>query len=77
MAKNSNVDALISICPFCTVMYEDNQRKAEDKFKTQYGIPVLYYPQLLGLSLGLDKNAVGMRFNRVKASALLEKVGVA
>jgi heterodisulfide reductase subunit B len=77
MAKKSNVDALISICPFCTVMYEDNQRKAEDKFKAQYGIPVLYYPQLLGLSLGLDTNAVGMRFNRVKASALLEKVGVA
>jgi heterodisulfide reductase subunit B len=76
-AKESNVDALISICPFCTVMYEDNQRKAEDRFETQYGIPVLYYPQLLGLSFGLDKNAVGMRFNRVKTNALLEKVGVA
>jgi heterodisulfide reductase subunit B len=77
IAKSNKVDALISICPFCTVMYEDNQRKAEDKFKTQYGIPVLYYPQLLGLSFGLDKNAVGVRFNRVKTSALLEKVGVA
>jgi heterodisulfide reductase subunit B len=76
VAKKNNVDALISICPFCTVMYEDNQRKAEDKFRTQYGIPVLYYPQLLGLSFGLNKNAIGMRFNRVKASALLEKAGV-
>lgn len=76
IAKNHEADALISICPFCTVMYEDNQRKAEAKFETQYGIPVLYYPQLLGLSFGLDKNAVGLRFNRVKPDALLEKVGV-
>jgi len=56
-------------------MYEDNQRKAEEQFETQYGIPVLYYPQLLGLSFGLDKNAVGMRFNRVRPEALLEKIG--
>jgi heterodisulfide reductase subunit B len=76
IAKSHKVDALISICPFCTVMYEDNQRKAEEKFETEYGIPVLYYPQLLGLSFGLDKNAVGLRFNRVKSNVLLEKVGV-
>jgi len=75
VAENSEADALISICPFCTVMYEDNQRKAEAKFETQYGLPVLYYPQLLGLSFGLDKNAVGLRFNRVKPDALLEKIG--
>jgi heterodisulfide reductase subunit B len=74
IAKKSNVDALISICPFCTIMYEDNQRKAEAKFNTQYGIPVLYYPQLLGLGLGLDANGVGLRFNRIKPDVLLEKI---
>jgi heterodisulfide reductase subunit B len=74
-AKGNGADALVSICPFCTVMYEDNQRKAEEQFETQYGIPVLYYPQLLGLSFGLDKNAIGMRFNRVRPTALLEKIG--
>ncbi len=75
IAKNNGADALISICPFCTVMYEDNQRKAEEQFQTQYALPVLYYPQLLGLSFGLDKNAVGMRFNRVRPQGLLEKIG--
>ncbi|UCC11437.1 MAG: CoB--CoM heterodisulfide reductase iron-sulfur subunit B family protein [candidate division WOR-3 bacterium] len=75
IAKTEAADALISICPFCTVMYEDNQRKAEEKFETQYNLPVLYYPQLLGLSFGLDKNAVGFRFNRVRPTALLAKVG--
>jgi len=74
VAKEQNADALVSICPFCTVMYEDNQRKAETKFNRQYGIPVLYYPQLLGLSFGLDGNAVGLRFNRIKPDALLERI---
>lgn len=74
VAKEQKADALVSICPFCTVMYEDNQRKAETKFNKQYGIPVLYYPQLLGLSFGLDGNAVGLKFNRIKPDALLEKI---
>ncbi|MGB7054106.1 MAG: CoB--CoM heterodisulfide reductase iron-sulfur subunit B family protein [bacterium] len=74
MAKEQKADALVSICPFCTVMYEDNQRKAEAKFNKQYGIPVLYYPQLLGLSFGFDGNAVGLRFNRIKPDALLGKI---
>jgi len=74
IAKAKSADGLVSICPFCTVMYEDNQRKAEAKFNTQYGIPVLYYPQLLGLSFGLDDNAVGLKFNRIKPTALLEKI---
>lgn len=74
-AKDNSADALISICPFCTVMYEDNQRKAEEQFEMKYGLPVLYYPQLLGLSFGFDKNSVGMRFNRVRPTELLEKIG--
>jgi heterodisulfide reductase subunit B len=74
IAKDHGADAIVSICPFCTVMYEDNQRKAEAKFGAQYGIPVLYFPQLLGLSFGFDTNAVGLRFNRIKPNAIMEKI---
>ena len=75
IAHERGADGLVSICPFCTVMYEDNQRKAEARFGRHYGIPVLYYPQLLGLSLGIDGNGVGLKFNRIKPDALLEKIG--
>jgi heterodisulfide reductase subunit B len=74
IAHENGADALVSICPFCTVMYEDNQRKAEAKFGRHYGIPVLYYPQLLGLSLGIDGNGVGLKFNRIKTDAILGKI---
>ena len=68
------VDALVTGCPFCSIMYDDNQRKIESRFEVQYGLPVLYYPQVLGLALGLDKKQLGFRLNKVKAKALLEKL---
>ncbi len=74
IAHDNGADAIVSICPFCTVMYEDNQRKAEAKFNKKYSLPVLYYPQLLGLSLGLTNEAVGLKFNRIKPDPILSKL---
>jgi len=84
MAKNkldnvtaNKVDALITQCPFCSIMYEDNRNKIEAAFNANYGgMPVLYYTQLLGLGLGLDKKELGFRLNKIKANDLLEKMGV-
>jgi heterodisulfide reductase subunit B len=73
---NNNVDALITICPFCSIMYEDNQRKIESKFDVQYHLPVLYYPQILGLAMGIEPKPLGFRLNKIKAKQLLEKAGV-
>lgn len=72
--SGKEVDALITGCPFCSVMYEDNQKKIESNFDVEYNLPVLFYPQLLGLALGLDKKQLGFRLNKVKAKALLAKL---
>lgn len=84
MAKNkldhvtaNKVDALVTHCPFCSIMYEDNRRKIESKFNVQYNdLPVLFYPQLLGLAMGLDKKQLGFRLNKIKATGLLQKLGL-
>ncbi|MCI0496888.1 MAG: CoB--CoM heterodisulfide reductase iron-sulfur subunit B family protein [Thermoplasmata archaeon] len=73
--RKAGVDALVSICPFCTVMYEDNQRKIEQEFGETYGIPVLYYPQVLGLAYGVDPKELGFRLNKVKPTELMAKLG--
>jgi len=72
----NKVDALVTICPFCSIMYEDNQRKIESKFNVEYKLPVLYYPQVLGLALGVEPKSLGFRLNKVKAKEVLKKVGV-
>ena len=73
----NKVDALVTQCPFCSIMYEDNRNKIETAFNADFGgMPVLYYTQLLGLGLGLDKKELGFRLNKIKPNALLEKLGV-
>ncbi|MDI6839697.1 MAG: CoB--CoM heterodisulfide reductase iron-sulfur subunit B family protein [bacterium] len=74
LINQTPTDAMVLVCPFCSVMYDDNQRKIESKFGEKYELPVLYYPQLLGLSLGIDEKLLGLRMNRVSTRALLEKI---
>lgn len=73
VVKSKKADALVTICPFCSIMYEDNQRKIETKFETEYNLPVLFYPQILGLALGFDYKQLGLHLNKIKTKTLLEK----
>ncbi len=69
-----SIDAIVLACPFCSVMFDDNQKKMEHKFQEQYNLPVLYYPQILGLALGLEPRILGLQMNRVSTKSLLEKI---
>jgi heterodisulfide reductase subunit B2 len=59
-------NGLVLICPFCNVMFEGQQKKIEKKLEQKLKVPILYYPQLLGLALGADPEALGFKLNRVK-----------
>ncbi len=69
--KATSAQAMVSICPFCSVMYEGNQRLIEKKAETKYKLPVLFLSQVLGLSFGFDPKELGMKQNRIKPKALL------
>ena len=72
--KEMEVDAIGLICPFCSVMYESNQKKIESTYETKYDIPVLYLPQILGLAMGMEQRVLGLNMNRVRPKKLLEKI---
>ncbi|MCK5608561.1 CoB--CoM heterodisulfide reductase iron-sulfur subunit B family protein [Candidatus Pacearchaeota archaeon] len=72
--KSADVDAICLFCPMCDVMYDRNQRAIERKLNTNYNIPVLLYPQLLGLALGLSEEELGLKMNRVSTSELLGRI---
>ena len=73
--KERNADAMTLLCPFCNIMYDEYQSTVETTFNTQYNIPILYYPQLLGLAMGLDpKKDLAVKKNQVKVTSLLEKI---
>ncbi|MCW3985277.1 MAG: CoB--CoM heterodisulfide reductase iron-sulfur subunit B family protein [Candidatus Bathyarchaeota archaeon] len=69
-------DAIVLMCPLCGSMYDRNQRVIERRFNVAYNLPVLFYPQVLGLALGIDPKDLELGMNRVKTSDLLSKLGV-
>ena len=69
-------DAIVLMCPLCGSMYDRNQRVIERRFNVAYNLPVLFYPQVLGLALGIDPKGLELGMNRVKTSDLLSKLGV-
>ena len=70
----AEADAMCLVCPFCAVMYDDNQRVIDARSETSHNLPVLYYPQLLGLALGIESKELGFNMNRVKTAELLAKL---
>jgi heterodisulfide reductase subunit B len=68
------VDAMVLICPFCGIMFDKYQKLLEQEIPEEYRIPVLYYPQLLGLALGINPSELGFDVNSVSVDPLLEKV---
>jgi heterodisulfide reductase subunit B len=70
--KAAGADALCLVCPFCSVMYDSNQKGIETTFETTYGLPVLYLPQVLGIAMGFDRKELGLNLNVVKTKELLK-----
>jgi len=68
----TGADAMVLICPFCAIMYEANQRRVESLYGTSYKLPVLYYPQVLGLAMGFSPEEMGLKLNRVKPGKLVK-----
>lgn len=73
---SGKADAMVVVCPFCGIMYDKYQKTLEEELGKQIGLPVLYYPQLLGLALGIEPARLGFDVNSVGVQAILEKAGV-
>lgn len=65
-------DIMVTACSFCYLTYERCQLMAE----TSPDVPVIHYPQLLGLALGLEYEKLGLESNKIDASRILDFVEV-
>lgn len=63
--------AMITCCPYCHIMYDLNQPRIERIFNEKFGIPVLHYPQLLGLSMGISPEELALKDLRVNAAEIV------
>jgi heterodisulfide reductase subunit B len=72
--REVGAQALITVCPFCHMMYDTNQARIERIFNETYSIPTLHYPQLLGLAMGLKPTELALHELRVDASKILARI---
>jgi heterodisulfide reductase subunit B len=64
-------DVIVTACPFCFLQFVNAQLLSEEVPE----IPVVHYPQLLGLAMGLDYEELALQENRIDASRLMEFIG--
>ena len=57
-------------------MFDTNELRIERTFNETYGIPILHYPQLLGLAMGIPPEELAFNELRVNTSKLLQVIGV-
>ena len=71
-AELAKADALVTVCPTCYVQYDVGQRLMAKQFD-KTNLPVFVYPELLGLSMGMDFST-GFKMHTIKVAPVLEKI---
>lgn len=64
-ASENQAEVIITTCPMCHINLEAYQKQINRKYGTNFRIPIWYFTQLLGWSLGADKEELGLKYNFV------------
>ncbi len=72
--RKVGAQAMITVCPFCHMMFDLIQTRIERTFNEKFGIPVLHYTQLLGLAMGMNPEELGIKDLRVNPSKILNRL---
>ena len=72
--RNSGADCMGLICPTCFDEFDIGQIRLSQKRKEPFGIPIVYYFQMLGLAQGFSPKELGFHMHRSKTDNLLSKL---
>jgi heterodisulfide reductase subunit B2 len=76
MAKSAGADCVATACPLCQLNLDMRQKDIERDTGEQFGLPVFFFTQLLGLALGIAPKALGLKSLVVSPTALLTARGI-
>ncbi|MCP4764131.1 MAG: CoB--CoM heterodisulfide reductase subunit B [archaeon] len=66
--RKAGADCIVVCCPFCQFQLDMGQKEVNATFKDMIGepfhIPIFYYTQLMGLSMGLNPVDLGLIINK-------------
>ena len=68
--KQSDADCLCTACPYCQMQFDNVQKMILSIRGTDHHIPSLLYSQLLGLSMGVERDLLGLEMNELTVDNL-------
>jgi succinate dehydrogenase / fumarate reductase, cytochrome b subunit len=73
-AIDAGADCVVTPCPLCHLNLDMQQPEAAKFVERDLGMPVLHFPQLVGLALGLEPKELGMNKHVVRTADVQRKV---
>jgi len=70
--KKSGADYVCAACPYCHIQFDKVQKMILSQRNVNHPLPSILYTQLLGLSMGIDRKAIGLEMNEIPASGIEE-----
>jgi len=71
---DKEIDAMVLQCQTCYLMYSDQQKEINKEYAKQYNLPILLYPQLLGLAVGADPvKDLGLNLHMILPDKIIAK----
>ncbi len=69
----AGVDAIVNVCPFCHLQFDQGQTEVNDKYGTDFALPVFHLAQLYGLAMGLSADELTLDAQAIDAAPALAK----
>lgn len=73
--QDHGFDGMVTLCPFCNKMFDAKQEVVKKVVGDEtISLPVLYYVQLLGYVMGIEKERLGLDLNLSPVDELFNKL---
>jgi heterodisulfide reductase subunit B len=70
--KKSGANYVCAACPYCHIQFDKVQKMILSQRNMNHPLPSILYTQLLGLSMGIDRKALGLEMNEISISGIEE-----
>lgn len=76
-ATGAGADRIVVACPLCHLALDAGQLMTSHSLSAEFGLPVLYFMQLVGLALGESPAKLSLGRHIVPTREVVEPVGAA
>jgi len=74
MAYDEGAHAIVVACPLCQSNLDLRQKAINKTYKKDFNLPIFYFTQLVGLSLGIEPDKLGLNKHIVNPMPLLKEI---